>query len=196
MNIPKIKIYFTIGVFLLLLAVAGFIVRPSIQQIKKIADEINQEKTKVEKLYLQGQFLKPTQKQYEKVKPQVADLEKIFIAKEKKLDIITALEGIAAKNRLDQKIELKEEKIEKNEKVKEQAVNKKYETLNLSIKITGTYPDLIKYLTDLEALDYYINIKDFRILSSGNAGSMVSQGEKPGLNDIGALINANIFQLY
>jgi len=188
MAIKQKKIYFTFGTFICLLLVSVFIVYPSIKEIKKISNQINEQKEKLEKFYMEGCFLKPTKNQYEKIEPQIAELSKIFIHENQELDLITNLENIASKNNLKQKIELKELK----EDTKTQA---KYETLPLTIKIIGNYLNCIKYLIELEALNFYINIDEIKAFSFGTGGFKTEGISSINKNDVSILINAHAFKI-
>lgn len=173
---------------------ADFIIYPSFKEIKEMSNEIYKQKEQLEKLYLAGQFLKPTQKQYEKIKPQTSELSKMFIIKNQELEIISALENIASKNNLKQKIDLEEPKENPATGKLENNPIRKYQPLTLNIQITGNYINFLKYLIDLETLDYYINIKDFRIFSQGDGGFIIDKTQSIDKNDVSILINSTIFR--
>lgn len=181
------KIYFSLGTLLLLLAVILFILYPTAGEIKETSLEIKEQKTKLEELYKKGQLFNPTKKQYEEISSELPGLSNIFIAKNQELKLITALEKIAQENNLIQKINLEE--IPQNEKDKKPDPQK----MSLTIKLNGDYPNLIKYLSALEALDYYININNLRILADNSSGFTVPEGRIITKNSISASLKANVF---
>lgn len=187
MIIPKRKIYFIVSTFVLLIVVALCVIRPTSNEIKDMSTQIHTQREELEKLYLRGQFLKPAKEQYEKAKLQIPDLSKIFVAEGDELQIITVLEQAAAKNNLDQEINLKE--IGGDE---DGAING-YMPIPITLKIIGNYKNLIKYLSDLESLDYYINIDDFKIFTL-SAGGFTIVGRQPASDSVSVLINGNIYR--
>lgn len=195
MPISKRKIYFIISTFLLLVLVIFLIIKPAASEIKSITVSVRTQKEKLEKLYVAGQLLKTTQEQYQKIESQISEVSKIFITQGQELEFITRLEEIALKNNLIQKIDLQEPIIEENQ-TKDQK-DRQYETLPLRLNISGNYPNLLKYLTNLESLDYYINIENFRILAyhDQDINLLINKEQStPNANYITALINANVFR--
>lgn len=189
MTTTKRKIYFVSGTFIGLILIVVFIILPSIQEMKEISNDIHAQKEKLEKLYLEGRFLKPTKNQYEKMEPQITDLSKVFVINDQELEIITTLEKIALKNKLEQKIDLQEPL--ENE---EEQQNSKYEVMPLSIKIIGNYSNFLKYLTKVETLDYQINIKDYRIFSTEVGEIIMDEIKFIDKNIVSVLINAEVFR--
>lgn len=180
MPFPRKKIYFIFGTLIILLALIFLILNPAIKEIKAISKEIQTQKKEVEDLYLKGQFLEPTKKQYEKISSALPEPQKLFIIKEQELSLITALENIAQKNNLEQKITLQDIKNEDGSKS---------QNMSLTIKVNGNYPNLIKYLADLESLDYYININNLRIFRQPSKSFTTSDGPI-NENAVSALVNA------
>lgn len=187
MIIPKRKIYFGAATLILLVVVILLVIKPTSKEIKEISSEIHTQREELEKLYLRGQFLKPAKEQYEKAVLQLPNLSKIFVAPGEELQIITALEQAAAKNNLNQEINLKEVEIKEDEQPEN------YQATPITLKVIGNYQNFISYLTDLESLDYYININDFRIFTSGG-GSFVMVGKQPANDSVSVLMNGNIYR--
>ena len=189
MNIPKRKKYFILGTLLLLIAVCLFVVWPTIKEIKNISTKIYEQKEELEKLYLKGQFLKPTKEQYKKSQSQIPDLSKLIIKKKEELKIITALEEAASRNTLLQEINLQDPEKVTKEKTKPET---KYQAIRLIIKVSGNYSNFLKYLVDLELLDYYINIDTIRIFSQDASGFIVTTDNTSSKDVVSVLINAHI----
>ena len=187
MIIPKRKIYFICVTFILLIIVAFIVILPTSKEMKDVSAQIYKQKQELEKLYLSGRLLRPTKEQYEKVKFQIPDLSKIFVNDGEELQFITALEKIADDNNLDQEIDMREVTTE------EEAQTKDYQKIPITLKVIGGYQNFINYLAGLESLDYYINIEDFRILTSSN-GNFRFTDKQPASDSISALINGNIYR--
>lgn len=126
-----------------------FIILPTIQDIKKISDAVYAERMDLEKKYIRGQLLKKTLEDFEKVKPEKEKLASIFVSQGKELEFITALEKIAAVHGLKQSIQLQPTAGKKGEKL--------YPLL-LEVTTNGDFIEILKYLKDLEKLNYYFNI--------------------------------------
>lgn len=132
-----------------------FIILPTIQDIKRISDAVYIERIDLEKKYVRGQLLKKTLEDFEKVKPEKEKLASIFIKEGKELEFITALEKIAAGHNLEQSIQLQTAIRGKGEK--------NLYPLLLAVGINGDFIEILKYLKDLEKLNYYFNIFSLNI---------------------------------
>lgn len=116
--------------------------------IKKHRSEIIVEKIEIEKKITQEQNKSETISQIKKIEPELDKLGKIFITAENQLEFITALEETADRNKIAQNINL----LPNND-----AQSSPRKTL-INISAQGSYVDLLRYLSDLESLDYYVNI--------------------------------------
>lgn len=163
---------FTIGLLIY------FIILPTIQDIKKISDAVYAERVDLEKKYMRGQLLKKTLEDFEKIKPEKEKLASIFINPGKELEFITALEKIAGRYNLKQNIQLPT--------ISEKIGEKTYYPLPLEVVINGDFIEILKYLKDLERLNYYFNIASINIsLDEKNS-------EKKSVN---AILNGKIYIL-
>lgn len=126
------------------------IILPTIKDIKKISDAVYAERIDLEKKYIRGQLLKKTLEDFEKVKPEKEKLASIFVNQGGELEFITALEKIAAGRGLEQNIQLQAATGKKNEK--------NLYPLLLAVTVKGDFIEILKYLKDLEKINYYFNI--------------------------------------
>lgn len=155
---PKKKLWLiTAALLASLLIICYFIIRPTIKEIKDLRAEIIKEKIELEKNINQERKKAKLGAKLKKIKPQLDKLDGIFINQNRNLEFITTLEGIAGKNSIEQKIDLKFTKTEKNQS---------YKKIPLTITAKGKINNLINYLVDLETLNYYINIKSLDISQS------------------------------
>ncbi|MFA6254735.1 MAG: hypothetical protein WC675_01725 [Patescibacteria group bacterium] len=160
---------------LLIIVISLVIILPITRDIKKIGDAIYKERVDLEKKYLRGQLLKKTVSDFEKIKPQKDRLNAIFIIEGEELKFVSRLEEIASLNNVRQTIELDTKNSEIQEGIK---------ILPLKITTQGNFVSIMKYLTDLEQLNYYFNIYSVRIGTEKDLiiatldGKIFSQGKE------------------
>ncbi len=160
---PRQKIIISSSLTLVATAVLiVFITLPSIREIKALNEQIETQRTELEKLYQKGQLLKQTLKEYEEIKPTVATLDRIYIKRGEELSFITSLEGVANSNGLKQDI-----KLVSQDPKKTTAAN----TFPIQLDLRGELNSFLRYLTGLEAMDYYLNIDTIRISTSSRDSS-------------------------
>ncbi len=146
----------SVSAVLILIIILGYVVFPSVKHINELSDQIYEERTKLEELYLKGQSLKRSTEEYRKIKNEINELENIFITKKEELDLITQLETLANETNVEQELNIKENKKEQDE-----------EKMFIALNIRGQYTDIIRYLEKVEALDLYISFDKIRF--SNNA---------------------------
>ena len=158
----KQKIIYLSAVFIALSGIIiYFVLLPAINDIKKLRAEIINQKVDLEKKLSQEKNMTKLSDKIKKIEPQIDILENIYINKNRQLEFITVLEGIADKQQVAQKIVLNPENETKE-------LN--YYKTPLSIVVQGTYNNLINYLINLENINYYINIYSLSLNSSGQSG--------------------------
>jgi Tfp pilus assembly protein PilO len=141
-----------------LLILIFVIIFPTIKKIKKLNDEISNERQKLEEYYAKGQSLKNSKVKYAEIKNNMTELDKIFIVEGKELDLITRLEIIADQTGVSQNINLLPEKIETRGQLKKMPV---------SLQAAGSYPRLINYLRAVENADFYFNVESLAFSQGG-----------------------------
>jgi len=149
----KRKIALFLLIFLLVgLTIAYTIIIPTTKAIIKERDLIIMQKIELEKKISREKNMAKLSEKLKIIKPQIETIENTFINKNRELEFITTLEGIALKNNVIQKLNLKTaENLEKN-----------YIKIPLDINIRGTYDNLLNYISDLENYKYYININSIQ----------------------------------
>lgn len=125
------------------------IVFPMAKRIKQINEDIYNQRLALEKLYLRGQSIKQSRKDYDQIKDKVNVLDNTFNRLGQELGFITSLEKIAKEQNIKQIIN-----IDSNHQTEGGA----YEKIQVDIKLTGTFPEILYYLDKIETLDYYFNI--------------------------------------
>jgi Tfp pilus assembly protein PilO len=154
------KLFIFISSIVLAVALISFlIVLPSLRQISELKRSINATEEFIEQQYLRTQHTKKSIRHLSEVLVQTEKFYNAVLKKEEELKIITQLEGLAAKNKIDQKIDLQFiEPVAENEKtsVKKQPFDLPY--YQISFSNTGEFQNLVAFLQDLEGLDYYLII--------------------------------------
>jgi len=165
---------------LLLLSISILIIGPSVLEIRLINSQVYEERERLEKLYTKGQIKREIQKKFESIKNEVDFLDKIILKENKELEYITAVENIAEKNGI---------KISMTTSPKSKTQNQDFSELEFVFTINGTWQQIIKWLSDIESLPYYTNIKDSTFMVS-------SKGEKDsGQRQMAASIKASTYWL-
>jgi Tfp pilus assembly protein PilO len=139
---------------IILLIVLGIIV-PTAQYIKHLNDETTTLKNYLEKKYETTANLRSSIKKIEEIKMAVNEYSQYFFKSGDELSLITALENIAAKNKVTQKIE--------NSNLDQKASG----LIKVSLSVNGEYEKTLKYLSDLEKLNYFINVERLQLTSAG-----------------------------
>lgn len=173
----KIKNKLKLIILSTVISIAGiifFIMLPVIKNIKKVNAEITELKLSMEQNKKNSQPLKETMKKLKKINVKIASFSHLYIPADGELKLITELEKIAGKNDLEQKISLS---------------NTSGETGQLNLNLIGTYPDLLKYLSDLKILDYYININSIALKKSAK-----KQPVKPTNEESDKIIKSSIIE--
>ncbi len=149
MRIKKKIIISIVAVVIITSGIIYFVILPTIKDIRKISRAVYLERVDLEKKYLRGQLLRKTIDDFDKIKPDKEKLSSIFITVGEELKFITALEKIATQHNLEQEIKLQQNKNEQTDS---------YYTLPLSITARGNFIEILKYLKELEKLNYYFNV--------------------------------------
>lgn len=134
----------------IILSLIYFIVLPTIKEIKAMGDAIEAERQDLEKKYIKGQSLKRLTENLNKIEPKLKLLDQIFINKNRELEFITSLENEANKSQVSQKINL-------NSPQKEE--NQNFQKTGLELFTKGGFLKQLEYLSALEHLSYYVNVK-------------------------------------
>ena len=161
----KKKIIFSLAaLFAVIFTVIYLIVIPTVSDIRKMGKEIESQRTDLEKKYLKGQNLKQLSENLKKIEPQLGKLDRIFINRNRELEFITTIEGMAQSNEVTQKINLA---------ASPEPETQEFKKMPLQLYAQGNFKNLINYLLGLESLFYYINIKSLELFpGSSNLGEI------------------------
>ncbi|MEA3398743.1 MAG: type 4a pilus biogenesis protein PilO [Patescibacteria group bacterium] len=143
--------------FVYIFFILYFFVFRSITEIKTTRANILNQKINLEKNIIRDKNMSMLARQLEEITPKIEQIDQIFINSSRELEFITTLEGLANKNKIQQKIILTTKNPEKNIL---------YKKIPLRLSVQGTFVDIMNYLTDIESLKYYLAIKS--LMLSGN----------------------------
>lgn len=183
-NFKQKIVYITIASLALFLLIMYMIILPTVEDIKTLRADIIDQKIDLEKKLSKEKNISILIDKLETIEPQIDKLKSIYINKNRELEFITTLEGIADLHKVSQKIVLSPDNATKE---------MNYQKIPLSINTEGTYQNLIGYLKELESVGYYINILTLKITNSGGASSRNQRGETNRNNNLILQISADTF---
>ncbi len=143
------------GIMLILLVIAGFIIIPSINYIVKLKKDINSIQLQIEDRYQQAKKLKRSLNELSNLKQTASQFKQSFLKLGSELILITELEQIAGKHHIEQNLSIN------LITVKEKNILPVY--YQLSFLNNGLMLDHLNFLRDLEKLPYYIIINNLSI---------------------------------
>lgn len=160
LNLEKQTII-TVGIFSgIIFLIVLCVIIPTGTYIKRLNDETTTLKNYLEKKYETTSHLKSTIKKIEEIKLVVNDYPQYLFKHGDELALITALENIANKNKVTQKIQSSNLDQPSSDLVK------------VSLAISGDYEKTLNYLADLEKLNYFLNIEKLQLTSAENKQNM------------------------
>lgn len=149
------------GFILIIFSLIYFIVIPTIKDIQTMGQKIEEQMVDLEKKYIRGNSLRQLTENLKKIEPKLSSLDQIFINKNRELEFITTIENEANNSQISQKINLSSPKIIENQE---------FQKNDLQLSVNGEFNEQLKYLINLESLNYYINIKLLELSSSPRSG--------------------------
>jgi Tfp pilus assembly protein PilO len=153
----KQKILASILIFIVFIfVIVYFTILPSVKDILIIKNDIYAQKVDLEKKYKKGQNLRSLTEKLTKAEERMYVLDQALVKSTDNLKFITTLEGIAEKNNVILKINIP----------KTEEANSVFYKIPIQIYSQGLIKDQIKYLIDLETLNFYLNVNSLEITSS------------------------------
>lgn len=145
-----------------------FIIIPTVQDIQTINRNIISEKENLELKFKKGQYMKKVMEDLKNIEPNVTALRSVYLRKGEELDFITTLEKISEKFNLESDINIIQDQARES--------SDGLQELGIEIQLDGSYEHTLRYLTELEQLDYYTTIHSLEISSTEkNTGRVKSK---------------------
>jgi|GEM_PF-3418340 Tfp pilus assembly protein PilO len=157
------KIQALIGVFVILFAaLIIFIAYPYYVKIQDTNNQIYEQRVQLAILEQQRLNVEQTHQDYNKIKKDLDTIQLAFINTDDMLKFISGLEQIAAKNSIEQNINLSTST--------NNLINNK---LPFVLNLRGSWKNILAYISDLEALDTYILIDTLSYTKNNNSLSVI-----------------------
>lgn len=182
LNLKKRIIITIITFFFFIFIIIYFIIIPSIRDIKNIKNEIEIQRTDLERKYLKGQNLRRMSEKLKKAEEKIHILDQVFISQNFGLEFITTLEEVASRNNVTQKINLLSS-LDPDDSL--------YKIIPIQLFSQGNFVQQLGYLVNLEILNYYINIKSLEL--SSNPKKILTSNEEVSQNNVDMLISADTY---
>lgn len=182
LNLKKRIIITIITFFFFIFIIIYFIIIPSVRDIKNIKNEIEIQRTDLERKYLKGQNLRRMSEKLKKAEEKIHILDQVFISQNFGLEFITTLEEVASRNNVTQKINLLSS-LDPDDSL--------YKIIPIQLFSQGNFVQQLGYLVNLEILNYYINIKSLEL--SSNPKKILTSNEEVSQNNVNMLISADTY---
>jgi len=140
------------------LGLLWWVILPAASAIGQNTSQIHEQREKLDKLLSQGQSVRENQKNVQAVKSEINILQEIWLNSGEELEFITDLESAAEKNNLQQTITFD------NTQANEKKGNK---IIPLELQLSGSLENILTYLAQIEAFDYYINFQNIELTKQG-----------------------------
>lgn len=153
-------------------AIIIFVIWPAIQRIIELRDQTYQLRLYLEKKYERSARLHNSLETIQQLKKTTANYGDYQFKKGDELKLITALENIAEKNKVQQNVDSSSFDVEGGKQA------------SLSVTITGNYDDCVRYLADLEnRVPYFLNVDSINLSPSNNRqNSVAGSGDQVSLH--------------
>lgn len=146
----------TIAIFTgICVAVIGGVILPTMNYIRRLNIETEQLRTYLEKKFENSRHMRTAVSRVEELKAVVSDYPQYLYQTGNELELITTLENIASKNKVQQKIA--------NSNLDQKNIKK----IEISINVNGDYKNVLNYLTSIEASKYFLNVEKAQLTTSG-----------------------------
>ena len=165
------------GIILALLLVVIIYDWPIFNKIKELHANLNTEATGLEAQNQQGNSFTKALLDYQQFTDKLPPAEALLKPSGQELELIKQLEQISGQNNLTQELTLGQNR---------QDWSGKIEVLGVSAKLTGQFSELIKYLEDLERLNFQLTV---------DAVQLKPDALKPGSGLVEAQLLLNTFWL-
>ena len=153
--------FLIVGLLIALLGIVIFIVVPAVRDIKNLNQKIIDQRTLLESRYEKRLSIKNAIRNFNSLQPQVPDLVKsIYLNPGNEIEFITSLEALADKNRVSQTVNFDN----KGGDTSSQTAKK----VPVEILLNGEYVNIVRYIQDLEKLDFYLIITSISAVPRAN----------------------------
>lgn len=159
------KIYLTLIISaIIIIALLLLLVSPLVGKIKSLSADLIEKKSMIFSYQERGgEYLETLRGEYTELEPKILEINSSFANPEKAIDFILTMERVAFLTNNYQ--EIKEVSSTKGENV-----------LSFQISLWGSFPNLIKFLTQIENMNYFVDSNSLQI-------TRIDEKELKGLSD-------------
>ena len=165
---PKINKLSVPVMVILIIGLVVFVLWPVRSSILSAKASITKERINLEKQYLNGQLLKKTQQQFKGIKPDIPRVKSAILTRGQELFVITTFEEIAKRHSLEQHIIMDDLVIDIEGDDLDKVI-----ALPTRVDLNGDFLDVLNYLSDVEALGFYVNWQSVSIRTSSGSKTYV-----------------------
>jgi Tfp pilus assembly protein PilO len=151
----KNKFLINIGAILaFFIFIAIFIIYPALAEISRVNNEITAERVKLERKIAMGLNMKKIVQDLEEIESTAGILDTIFMKRGQELKFVNQLETIAAIHDVD---------IDLNSDFVGEQIEANISQVEIKTVLTGNYPNIVKFLEEVENLPQYFNTSSLSI---------------------------------
>lgn len=179
----KQKIYLTLIIFILIvIGLLVFLINPLVDKVKLSSVEFRK-KSDLSASYKEkgGNYLEELRDKHTSLEPDILEVNESFVDSERAVDFILAVEQAAALTNNYQEIK--------------EISSAEEGALSFRVSLWGSFPNLIKFLAQLENMDYFI---DFDSLQTGRIGerdlkTLIDKGIVVSIGDVKSVVEINAY---
>ncbi len=168
MKVERQIIGTTAALLLLAAAVVGFVIVPTVTQIRDLTDELANQQMEIERQYILRNYVKRALTDIETAQAKFDKIKDTSIMQGEELQFIQALERAANVSGVAQQISL--------ETVNEVELTLWEKEIPLKLHIQGAFPNVMSWLNEVEHLEYYILFDSISISAQRLGGAASPQG--------------------
>jgi Tfp pilus assembly protein PilO len=142
---------------LVLAGLVGGVAVPAMLSMQSLKKEIHESQQRIDDRFAAQRYVRDAQASFHTTLEQVQRLSSLAVRKGEELDLVTAIEAAADENRVTQTLSL--------ETANQKDLTPWERQIPLLITATGSYPDVVRFLSDVERLPYLVSINSVTVSS-------------------------------
>jgi len=180
------KIYLTLVILaVVIIVLLFFLIRPLVAKVKAVSDDFIEKNNSLVSFEERGtDYLARLRNEYFDIESQIPEINKYFLSPDKVIDFILAIEEIATLSSNYQEIR--------------EVGSPEEDILSFQISLWGNFPNLIRFLVQLENMEYSIDIYSLQITKAGEReqGGLKERGIVVSTGDVKSTINLGVYVKY
>lgn len=184
------RIYLTLAILaVIIILLLSFLIRPLTARIKAVSADFKEKNDSLASFEDKGtDYLARLSSEYSEIEAKISEINNYFLDSEKAIDFILAIEKVASLSGNYQEIK----EVGSPASLTGGPVEN---SLSFQISLWGSFPNLVKFLAQLENMDYFIDINSLQISRIGERG--MGGPEKKEImvvvGDVKSVINIKIY---